>query len=137
MWHYEFHNFEPDENGTISMEEFLGSVIKCVQGNKKSQYITQIFVVAEAMGDSRVNYGEFVAFQLWLEQLDILRRKMQQFRYMDFDMFDSNIKGFCKNDEYCKKHKIKISDDQIRAIFILLDQDESGELEYEEIADVL
>jgi hypothetical protein len=31
LWHYEFHNFEP-EDGKITIEEFLSSVIKCVLG---------------------------------------------------------------------------------------------------------
>lgn len=89
------------------------------------------------MADRKVSYNEFLAFQLWLSELDLLRAKIQQFRYLDYEMFEAQVLSFCKNNEFCKKNKIKMSDAQIRAIFTLLDVDESGELEHEEIMEVL
>jgi hypothetical protein len=52
-------------------------------------------------------------------------------------MFEQVITSFCKNNEYCKMKKVKISETQTKAIFLLLDSDDSGELEQEEIIDVL
>ena len=67
----------------------------------------------------------------------MLRAKIQQYRYLDYDMFAVQVETFCKHDEYCKKHKVVISEVQIKAIFSLLDADDSGEIEHEEIMDVL
>ncbi len=47
------------------------------------------------------------------------------------------VRSFCKNNEWCKDRKAKISDTQTKAIFLLLDSDDSGELEQEEIIEVL
>ena len=47
------------------------------------------------------------------------------------------IISFCKNNEWCKEKKVKITETQTKAIFLLLDSDDSGELEQEEIIEVL
>jgi 5S rRNA maturation endonuclease (ribonuclease M5) len=47
------------------------------------------------------------------------------------------VRSFCKNNEWCKENKAKISETQTKAIFLLLDSDDSGELEQEEIIEVL
>ena len=52
-------------------------------------------------------------------------------------MFDQVVRSFCKNSEFCKERKVKISETQTKAIFLLLDSDDSGELEQEEVIDVL
>jgi len=39
LWYYEFFNMEPDQKGTISMEEFLCSVVSFVKGTKVSTYL--------------------------------------------------------------------------------------------------
>ena len=52
-------------------------------------------------------------------------------------MFTSYVNKFNENDENCKKRKVKLSEPMAKAIFIFLDIDESGELEQEEIVEVL
>ena len=52
-------------------------------------------------------------------------------------MFTSSVDSFSQANDYCKLKKTRVSDDQIKAIFLLLDVDESGELEQEEVIDVL
>jgi hypothetical protein len=47
------------------------------------------------------------------------------------------VKSFSKNNEWCKENKVVISDTQTKAIFLLLDSDDSGELEQEEVIEVL
>ena len=51
-------------------------------------------------------------------------------------MFVADIHEFNKRNATCKHKKIGISDSQIKALFLLLDADESGELEPEEILGV-
>jgi len=41
LWDYEFFNMEPDENGTISMEDFLSSVLSNVSPQKVTLYQKQ------------------------------------------------------------------------------------------------
>jgi len=66
-----------------------------------------------------------------------LKSKISQYRYLDFEMFTSSVDSFSQANDYCKLNKTRVSDDQIKAIFLLLDVDESGELEQEEVIDVL
>lgn len=63
FWHYEFYTYGPDENETISLKNWLKSVIICMHGIKVERYLKQTKKVAESMPDnSRVTYKEFVAF---------------------------------------------------------------------------
>lgn len=52
-------------------------------------------------------------------------------------MFTSVINSFNVSNEFCKSNKTKISEIQSKACFLLLDLDESGELEQEEVIEVL
>jgi Ca2+-binding EF-hand superfamily protein len=56
---------------------------------------------------------------------------------MDYDMFNSVISSFNTSNDFCKTNKTKISETQAKACFLLLDLDESGELEQEEVIEVL
>ena len=67
LWHYEFNNFDPDENGTISIDDFLCSIIGFVTGRKVDRYMKQVDKVSLAMPNARVSYHEFIAFQHWLD----------------------------------------------------------------------
>lgn len=80
---------------------------------------------------------QYLAFQYFLQNVDILKNKVMQYRYMDFEMFESIISAFNHDNEYCKHNKTKISDVQAKALFLLLDVDGSGELEQEEVMEVL
>jgi Ca2+-binding EF-hand superfamily protein len=62
LWHYEFFNMDPDEKSTISIEEFLCSVVGCVKGSKVSTYLKQSKKVGEAMPDDRVSFEDYLAF---------------------------------------------------------------------------
>jgi hypothetical protein len=76
-----------------------------------------------------VTFNEFIAFQYFLQNLDLLKNKVSQYRYMDYDMFCDVTNNFCKTNEFCISKKVKISENQKKACFLLLDLDESGELE--------
>lgn len=47
--------------------------------------------------------------------------------------FQEIIETFNKTNPYCVKNKTGISDDMAKALFLYFDQDESGEIEPEEI----
>ena len=77
LWHYEFHQYEPDEKtGRISIEAFLKSLAVCLHGRKIDKYLRRIKKVVEAVEakDGLPNKGisleEFTAFQLFLDNID-------------------------------------------------------------------
>ena len=87
LWHYEFSTYSPDENETIDMEAWLRSVIVCMSGLKVDRYVKQATKVKQAMGEShRVTFQEYMAFQYLLCNVDVLKSKLVQYRYLDFDM---------------------------------------------------
>lgn len=138
LWHYEFSTYNPDENDTIDMEAWLRSVIVCMSGLKVDRYVKQAAKVKEAMGENhRVTFNEYMAFQYLLCNVDVLKSKLVQYRYLDFDMLVNLMAQFSADNDFCKQNKVKISEDQTTAFFMLLDLDESGELEQDELMDVV
>lgn len=134
---YEFFNFDPSEDNTISLEQWLFSVMKSIKGSKREMYKRQIKKIVKAHPDARITYEEFCAFSYWLRELHYLRSNIEKYRVLDWDGFHDHMHKFCEKNDCCIAKKAKMSEDQILAIFNVLDDDESGELEKEEILDVL
>ena len=88
------------------------------------------------MNSNGISLEEFIAFQLFLDNIDQLKSKVAQYKYLDYDMYKGILENFSKNNEYCKKKKTKLSELQMISVFLLIDLDDSGELEPEEILDV-
>jgi len=132
MQRYEFFTFKPDDQGLISMEDFLTSILTCMSGSKIDRYLRRIATVKSRQKfDSKVNFEQYRGFQVLLTHIDELKAKISQFRFVDFDMFWEFAIQFNKN------HKTQIAREQCLAVFAMLDIDESGELEEEEVMDVL
>lgn len=53
---------EPDEKFTISIEDFLCSVVGCVKGALVQAYLKQSKKVGDAMPDDRVSFDDYLAF---------------------------------------------------------------------------
>ena len=143
LWNYEFHSYEPDEKtGKIPMEAFLRSLSVCLHGNKVEKYLRRIKKVVAKLEqdphfkDAGVSLEEFIAFQYFLDNIDSLRSKLNQFKYLDYDMYREVFENFSKHNDYCKEKKVAISDVQMISVFNLVDTDDSGELEPEEILGV-
>ena len=51
-------------------------------------------------------------------------------------MYTDILQKFTESNAYCKKHKVKISKLQAHGVFNLIDTDDSGELEPDEVLDV-
>ena len=124
------------------MEAFLRSLSVCLHGNKVEKYLRRIKkVVAKLEEDPHfkgagVSLEEFIAFQYFLDNIDSLRSKLNQFKYLDYDMYREVFENFSKHNDYCKEKKVCISDVQMISVFNLVDTDDSGELEPEEILGV-
>ena len=66
-----------------------------------------------------------------------LATDIQQCRYIDYDQFYDLCQKFNKNNTAKGEKDQGLSDDMIMGMFTLLDTDDSGELEPEEILGVL
>ena len=76
---------------------------------------------------------EFIAFQYFFDKIDHLKAKMAQFKYLDYLTYTDIVAEFCATDAYCQRKKVTVNEHISRSIFLMLDVDESGELEPEEI----
>lgn len=73
--------------------------------------------------------------------MEQIKRKVAQLKAMDFDMFEEIFQDYLrfrnKPNKNGKKQQHTISPLQIKALFLMLDVDESGEIEEQEVMDVL
>lgn len=134
LLHYEFYQFDVDENETISAEEFAKSLLSCLSLSKAHHYM-KVIQTLELNG--RVNFQEYLAFHNLIEKADIIKMKIAFYRYMSKSMFRELCDDFQKIDPFCKDNNVKISDVQIDTFMAVLDDDKNGMLEYDEIVDVL
>ncbi len=138
LWNYEFFTYNPDESNTISLKDWMQSIVVCMTGGKIERYLKRIKKVSKHFDENeRVTLKQYLAFQYFLQNVDILKNKVVQYRYMDYEMFETIIQAFNKDNDYCRSNRTKVSDVQAKALFLLLDVDGSGELEQEEVMEVL
>jgi len=69
----------------------------------------------------------------FFENLDLVKLQLNKFKFIDYPTFTEIIDSFLKQSHYCKDNKITISDDICKALFLVFDIDDSGEIEPEEI----
>ena len=106
----------------------------CMMGTSADKTLRRISSIVEEIGDNEgVSLDEFLAFQHFFDNIDILKNKVQHLRYLDYLAFQDVIESFCDQNDFCKENKAKISDVQMQALFALFDADKSGELEPEEL----
>ena len=77
---------------------------------------------------------EFIALQYFFEKLDIIKAKCATMRYIDYNSFLDIIDEFVSTEPYCVKHKIVVPEHLAKCIFLMLDYDDSGEIEPPELA---
>lgn len=134
LLHYEFYQFEVDENETISAEDFAKSLLSCLTFTQAHSYMKRIHSLNL---EGRVSFNEFVAFHGLIERADIIKMKIAIYRYLNKSMLRELCDDFQKVDIFCKKNNVIISDTQIDVFIKMLDDDQNGMLEYEEVVDVL
>lgn len=76
LLHYEFHQFETDENGTISAEDFAKSLLSCLSFGQAVKYLRRIH---DLNLQGRVTFHEYVAFHKLIEKADIIKMKIGKF----------------------------------------------------------
>lgn len=149
LWHYEFFQYValPDEGKgksapvadyEISLADFAKSLLIVMPFNKYNQYVDRMETLGE-LGGKMVTFEQYVAFQLFISDLDDLITHVQAFRYIDKAVFSDLVEKFhaklAKKGTYGRKYKI--SSDQVDVLFAVLDLDGNGNLDYDEIIGVL
>ncbi|CAI2370739.1 unnamed protein product [Moneuplotes crassus] len=134
LLHYEFYQFDVDEDETISAESFAKSLLSCLNYTQASKYSRRIHSLKL---EGRVSFKEYVAFHNLIEKADIIKMKISTYRFLSLGMFRDLCDDFAKLDPYCNQNKVSISDTQIATFFKVLDEDENGALEYDEVVDIL
>jgi len=107
LLHYEFHQFETDDNDTISASDFAKSMLSTLQFNQAMTYLKRIGSIEL---EGRVSFDEYVAFAKFIEKCDIIKMKIATYRYLTFSMLRELCDDFESQDPFCKAHGIKISD---------------------------
>lgn len=62
---------------------------------------------------------------------------MLAYRFITVEQLKQLADEFAASDEFCKQNKVKISDVQITALVKLLDLDDNGQLDHDEVVGVL
>jgi hypothetical protein len=58
-----------------------------------------------------VTFREFIAFQRFIDDVDNIKEKVLAYRYITFEQLRQLADEFTGNDDYCKKHKVRITDE--------------------------
>lgn len=106
--------------------------------SKFKNYIKRIDTELEHLKAGTVSFEEFVAFQYFLADVEVIKDHVNQYRFIDKKQFSQIVTDFHAKNEHCKVNKkCRISQIQIDIFFEILDLDNSGNLEQEEIVGVL
>ena len=63
LYHFEFNMFDSCEDDTISVDDFLKSIVSCISGRKRKHYLRRIKTVAKNIGEEgRVSFKQYLAF---------------------------------------------------------------------------
>ena len=83
LLHYEFHQYDTDENDTISASDFALSLLSTLTFGQATRYHKRIEKI-DLPG--RVSFEEFVAFQRFTAKSDIIKMKIATWRFLNFEM---------------------------------------------------
>lgn len=126
----------PNEEGKISTANFLKSNLCYLGTVEKEAYRKRIKKIEQEIGenDPGVSIQEFIAFQHFYLKLDVLKARMAQYRYLDYQSFQDVIENFWVSDPFVTSKKIVLRDELVQAIYSFVDIDDSDEITPEEIA---
>ena len=99
------------------------------------KYKRRIRYVIKQLGDEDpgISVEEFIAIQFFFDKIDTLKAKIAQYRYIDYNTYLDTIDKFLQEEKYCQKNKVILGEHVAQAVFWLLDVDDSGELEPDEL----
>lgn len=65
--------------------------------------------------------------------MDVVKAKMSHYKFLDYEQYLDLIENFYQTEPYCKRNKVVVPEHIARCLFALLDADNSGELEPNEL----
>ena len=136
LWHYQFHTLEPSEkDDKISTAMLLSSKLSDLTGTDVEKFRLQVIKIGEELGDKDpgVSEQEFIAFQIFFNRMDLVKSKMFRRSFLDYDEFKDLFYEIVNSEDYVKQNKVKVSEHVCQSLFGLLDIDNSGELEPQEV----
>mmetsp|Transcript_15572 Transcript_15572/g.17309 ORF Transcript_15572/g.17309 Transcript_15572/m.17309 type:complete len:246 (+) Transcript_15572:226-963(+) len=83
LLHYEFHQFEVDEENSISTEDFAKSLLSCLNFSQATKYLRRIHKLKL---EGRVGFAEYIAFHNLIEKADIIKMKIAIYRFLSRSM---------------------------------------------------
>lgn len=106
--------------------------------SKFTQYISRVDSELAHLKSGRVTFPEYVAFQYFLADVEAIKDHVNQYRYLDKKQFQGLVQDFHAKSEHCKADRtLRVSQTQTDIFFEILDLDNSGHLEQDEIVGVL
>lgn len=107
--HYEFHQYgmKEEDGEAISLEDFAKSLLVCLPLNQIAKYSKRVHDIKL---EGEVSFHEFIAFQHFIDDVDNIKEKVMAYRYITPEQMRQLADEFAQQDEYCKTHKVKITD---------------------------
>lgn len=136
LWHFQFHSMEQNDDGKISIEDFLKTSLSSLSGGAIKKYRSRIAEFVKKIGDDDkgVSESEFISFKYFFDELDQVKAKAHRFRYLDFEQFEEIVNEVTKDVKTKRtKQPVKVPQHIARTFFEYMDEDSSGELEPEEL----
>lgn len=140
---YQFHQFECDEDHTISAQDFAKSIVACMSTKVIEQHLRR----AEELNlQGRVTFGEFFAFQQLLSESKRLEARLisetQNSKALSMRKLLRIFSSACNEHRFLKSHGLSVSPLQVEVFLKLLDLNgkaytDNGFLEPEEFFDVI
>lgn len=139
LWHYEFHQYDTDKNDTISAVDFSHSLLVYFPFQHFQTYQDHILNggLHGGLKHDRVTFEEFVAFQYFLKERDMIINYVSNHGLIDMDNLQRLAEEFSEKNYFCRTRGIKISKAQMDAFLCTMDLDGNQVLDQEEVIGIL
>lgn len=136
LWHFEFHQYpleEVDGELKMKMEDFVRSNLIFLPWSQVKMYMNRIRS-NEEFSNQHVSFNEYVSWQFFVKYIEHALLQVNEFRLINHDRFVHLIRLHEKD---FKRYKLTpISDNQVNAMFYVLDLDQNQVLDLKEIQGV-
>lgn len=138
LWHYEFHQFDVDQNHNITDYHMAKSLyVYYIPFQKMNDYILHMNKFKDNYQKGVCSVEQYCAFQYFLRnRAKIIQVVMDKGR-IDFDGLRELADDFESENEYCQRKGVRITDDMLRAFLDAMDLDGNGVLDMEETVGIL
>ncbi|GAQ78469.1 calcium-dependent protein kinase [Klebsormidium nitens] len=130
-----FAKFETDQDDCIDYERFFEGLRKARAGKgfpePTEEEVRATLAAADMDGDGRMDYLEFLAVTMHKND----KTEKEEWLRGAFARFDKEHKGYLTKDDV--KLHCRLSDEQVAEIFEEVDQNQDGNIDYEEFVDMM